>query len=73
MPKSINVTQFKSDIIKNIYVALDCNEISIYDTELVNIRNKAIAIIEVLNNDIIDLDELRRTSFYGIPVTNKTG
>jgi len=59
-------------------VSLDANEISIYDSELVHLRNKAVTILEVLNggkdcSQTIDLDELRRSSFYGIPVTNKTG
>jgi hypothetical protein len=78
MPKSMQQTQFQCEILKKIYFALDSNEISIYDSELILLRNKSVNILEVLNggkncNEFIDLDELRRASFYGIPVTNKSG
>ena len=74
LPKVIKTgTHFHSDILRRIYNSIDSAEISTFDTVRVQQRNKAISIIEVLNQEQIDIRELRREAFYGVPDTNKTG
>jgi len=58
--------------LSKIYTNLDANELSVYDYQKIQNRNKAVGILEILNENS-NIDKLRAAAFYGIPSTNKTG
>lgn len=43
------------------------SELSAFETSSIVLRNKAIRIIEVINQKQINLDQLRKHSFTGVP------
>ena len=43
------------------------SEISAFETNKIQYRNKAIDIIECVNKKEIDIDELRKLAFTGVP------
>lgn len=61
-------TEYVNHYIQQLCTGNDMNmEVSKFESSKIRLRNKAIKIIEVLNNETIDLDKLRVLVFTGIP------
>lgn len=58
-----------NQMLKMMYMAISKIDAGNFEQEKVRNRNKAIYIFRILNakNDLIDINELRRAAFTGIP------